>query len=105
VLSNEAELLFWGQWAWGVSVEAGGGVEVVNERGTNDIDISGQGRPVLCFVMPKLWRGHRRAASAASLLYFSVPRHSGRYLELPPADSCEVLGELQECLEVFRLSE
>jgi len=30
------------------------------------MDISGQGRPVLCFVMPKLWWGHRRAASAAS---------------------------------------
>jgi hypothetical protein len=38
---------------------------VVNEQGTNDIDISGQGRPVLCFVMPKLWRGRKRAASAA----------------------------------------
>ena len=39
---------------------------MVNGRGIDDMDISGQGRPELCFVMPKLWRGHRRAASAAS---------------------------------------
>ena len=39
---------------------------MVNGRGIDNMDISGQGRPVLCFVMPKLWRGHRRAASAAS---------------------------------------
>jgi hypothetical protein len=74
---------------------------VVNERGTNEIDLSGQGRPVLCFVMPKLWRGRKRAASAAYCCILA--RHSDGHLELWPGDYCE-LGELQECLEVFRLS-
>ena len=38
------------------------------------------------------------------LLYFGVLGPSGGYLGLSPADCCKVLGKLQECFKVFRLS-
>ena len=42
-MSTEAELLFSGQWAWGVSDEAGGGgVKVINKRAC-----------MLCFFLQK----------------------------------------------------
>lgn len=76
---------------------------MIYERGADDIDVSGRSRPVLCFVMPKLRQGRKRAASAAYCC--GVSRHSSRYLELSRADYCEILGELQECFEVIRLRE